>query len=192
MIYEFDAPFVYWTEVNNHQTIKDTLIPIISKLSETDSNTVTVDGSISSYYHQMYPYINQEMLTDIVYNPVQQMIDERGFDEPQHLEIDSFWWNNYQPGGKTRVHKHSRGDWSGIYLLHLEEPNTTTFFAQYGEAPNTGFMDQTKTMDEVGEGCVMIFPSFLQHCAQPSVKNRIIVSFDVICHYERSNLMFSP
>jgi len=192
MIYEFDSPFVYWKSVNNHQTIKDTLIPIIKSISENDGATVTVDGSTTTYYHQQYPYIDQEMLADIVYDPVKQMIEEREFDKPQQFEIDSFWWNNYQSGGKTRVHKHSRGDWSGIYLLHLEEPNTTTFFAQYGEAPNTGFMDQTKTMDEVGEGYVMLFPSFLQHCAQPSVNNRIIVSFDVICHYDRTPLMFSP
>ena len=109
------------------------------------------------------------------------MIEEKGFDKPEKFEIDGFWWNNYQAGGNTRVHKHSRSDWSGIYLLHLEEPNTTTFIAQYGEAPNTDFMNKNKTMDEVTEGHVMIFPSFLLHYAQPSVKNRIIISFDVIC-----------
>ena len=55
MIYEFDSPFVYWTEVNNHKTIKDSLVPTIKALSKSDTNTVTVDGSISSYYHQTYP-----------------------------------------------------------------------------------------------------------------------------------------
>ena len=189
MIYEFDSPFVYWTEVNNHKTIKDSLVPTIKALSKSDTNTVTVDGSISSYYHQTYPYINKSMLTDIVYNPVQQKIEEKGFDKPEKFEIDGFWWNNYQAGGNTRVHKHSRSDWSGIYLLHLEEPNTTTFIAQYGEAPNTDFMNKNKTMDEVTEGHVMIFPSFLLHYAQPSIKNRIIISFDVICHYERTPLI---
>lgn len=189
MIYEFDSPFVYWTEVNNHKTIKDSLVPTIKALSKSDTNTVTVDGSISSYYHQTYPYINKSMLTDIVYNPVQQMIEEKDLDKPQRFEIDGFWWNNYQAGGSTRVHKHSRTDWSGIYLLHLEEPNTTTFISQYGEAPNTDFMNKNKTMDEVTEGHVMIFPSFLLHYAQPSIKNRIIISFDVICHFERTPLI---
>ena len=189
MIYEFDSPFVYWTEVNNHKTIKDSLVPTIKALSKSDTNTVTVDGSITSYYHQTYPYISKSMLTDIVYNPVQQMIEEKGFDKPEKFEIDGFWWNNYQAGGNTRVHKHSRSDWSGIYLLHLEEPNTTTFIAQYGEAPNTDFMNKNKTMDEVTEGHVMIFPSFLLHYAQPSIKNRIIISFDVICHFERTPLI---
>ena len=50
-------------------------------------------------------------------------------------------------------------------------------------------MNKNKTMDEVTEGHVMIFPSFLLHYAQPSVKNRIIISFDVICHYERTPLI---
>ena len=187
--YEFDNPFVYWTEVNNHKTIKDSLVPTIKSLSESDTNTVTVDGSISSYYHQTYPYINKSMLTDIVYNPVQQMMEERGFDKPKKLEIDGFWWNNYEAGGKTQVHKHSSGDWSGIYLLHLEEPNTTTFIAQYGEASNSNFMNQNKTIDFLSEGYVMIFPSFLLHYAQPSIKNRIVISFDVICHYKKIPLM---
>ena len=189
MIYEFNSPFVYWTEDNNHKTIKDSLIPTIKALSESESNTVSEEGSISSYYHQVYPYINRSMLTDIVYNPVQQMIEEKGFDKPDEFEIDSLWWNNYQAGGTTRVHKHSRGDWSGIYLLHLEEPNTTTFIAQYGEAPNTDHLNESKTMDEVTEGHVMIFPSFLLHYAKPSIKNRIIIAFDVICHYDRSPLI---
>ena len=47
MIYEFDSPFVYWTEVNNHKTIKDSLVPTIKALSKSDTNTVTVDGSIT-------------------------------------------------------------------------------------------------------------------------------------------------
>lgn len=189
MIYEFDSPFIYWTKVNNHKAIKDGLVPTIKALSKSDTNTVTVDGSISSYYHQRYPYINKSMLTDIVYNPVQHMIEEKGFDKPDKFEIDGLWWNNYQAGGNTRVHKHSRGDWSGIYLLHLEEPNTTTFIAQYGEASNTEFMNQNKIMDEVSEGHVMIFPSFILHYAKPSIKNRIIISFDVICHYDKSPLI---
>ena len=77
MIYEFDSPFGYWTEVYNHKTIKDSLVPTIKALSESDTNTVDIDGSISSYYHQTYPYVNKSMLTDIVYNPVQQMIEEK-------------------------------------------------------------------------------------------------------------------
>ena len=189
MIHEFNAPFVFWTKVNNHKKIKDTLVPIIKTISNNDNSTVTVDGSTTTYYHQTYSYFTSDMIDDIILKPIEQMHTEKNLNRPLRFHLDALWWNNYTSGGRTKVHKHQHADWSGIYLLHLEEPNTTTFYSQYGEAPNIGYMNQHKVMDNAVEGDVMIFPSFMQHCADVCTKNRIIVSFDVISEYERSPLI---
>ena len=189
MIHEFNAPFVFWTKVNNHKKIKDTLVPIIKTISNNDNSTVTVDGSTTTYYHQTYSYFTSDMIDDIILKPIEQMHTEKNLNRPLRFHLDALWWNNYTSGGRTKVHKHQHADWSGIYLLHLEEPNTTTFYSQYGEAPNIGYMNQHKVMDNAVEGDVMIFPSFMQHCADACTKNRIIVSFDVISEYERSPLV---
>tara|TARA_B100000378_G_scaffold36547_1_gene27596 strand:- start:134 stop:712 length:579 start_codon:yes stop_codon:yes gene_type:complete len=189
MIHEFNAPFVFWTKVNNHKKIKDTLVPIIKTISNNDNSTVTVDGSTTTYYHQTYSYFTSDMIDDIILKPIEQMHTEKNLNRPLRFHLDALWWNNYTSGGRTKVHKHQHADWSGIYLLHLEEPNTTTFYSQYGEAPNIGYMNQHKVMDNAVEGDVMIFPSFMQHCADACTKNRIIVSFDVISEFERSPLV---
>ena len=189
MIHEFNAPFVFWTKVNNHKKIKDTLVPIIKTISNNDNSTVTVDGSTTTYYHQTYSYFTSDMIDDIILKPIEQMHTEKNLNRPLRFHLDALWWNNYTSGGRTKVHKHQHADWSGIYLLHLEEPNTTTFYSQYGEAPNIGYMNQHKVMDNAVEGDVMIFPSFMQHCADACTKNRIIVSFDVISEYERTPLV---
>ena len=189
MIHEFNAPFVFWTKVNNHKKIKDTLVPIIKTISNNDNSTVTVDGSTTTYYHQTYSYFTSDMIDDIILKPIEQMHTEKNLNRPLRFHLDALWWNNYTSGGRTKVHKHQHADWSGIYLLHLEEPNTTTFYSQYGEAPNIGYMNQHKVMDNAVEGDVMIFPSFMQHCANACTKNRIIVSFDVISEFERTPLV---
>ena len=46
MIHEFDAPFIFWTKVNNHKEIKDTIVPVIKIISDNDNATVTVDGQL--------------------------------------------------------------------------------------------------------------------------------------------------
>ena len=189
MIHEFNAPFVFWTKVNNHKKIKDTLVPIIKTISNNDNSTVTVDGSTTTYYHQTYSYFTSDMIDDIILKPIEQMHTEKNLNRPLRFHLDALWWDNYTSGGRTKVHKHQHADWSGIYLLHLEEPNTTTFYSQYGEAPNIGYMNQHKVMDNAVEGDVMIFPSFMQHCADVCTKNRIIVSFDVISEFERTPLV---
>ena len=189
MIHEFNAPFVFWTKVNNHKKIKDTLVPIIKTISNKDNSTVTVDGSTTTYYHQTYSYFTSDMIDDIILKPIEQMHTEKNLNRPLRFHLDALWWNNYTSGGRTKVHKHQHADWSGIYLLHLEEPNTTTFYSQYGEAPNIGYMNQHKVMDNAVEGDVMIFPSLMQHCADVCTKNRIIVSFDVISEFERTPLV---
>ena len=189
MIHEFNAPFVFWTKVNNHKKIKDTLVPIIKTISNNDNSTVTVDGSTTTCYHQTYSYFTSDMIDDIILKPIEQMHTEKNLNRPLRFHLDALWWNNYTSGGRTKVHKHQHADWSGIYLLHLEEPNTTTFYSQYGEAPNIGYMNQHKVMDNAVEGDVMIFPSFMQHCADACTKNRIIVSFDVISEFERTPLV---
>ena len=187
--FNFDAPFIFWTKVNNHKQIKDTIVPVIKIISDNDNATVTVDGSTTTYYHQKYSYFTNDILENIIWKPLEQMHEEKNISKPQGYNLDALWWNNYTSGGRTKVHKHERADWSGIYLLHLEEPNTTTFYSQYGEAPNSGYMNQHKVLNDAVEGDVIIFPSFMQHCGDVCTKNRIIVSFDVISEYERSPLV---
>jgi hypothetical protein len=185
MLYEFDNPFVFWTKVNNHDKHKEYLLPKIE--STPDDRVVHQDGSRTSYFHQQYDYFNEELINDIVWEPYEQMMREKNVGErPPHFALSALWFNDYESGGKTMTHKHNRSDWSGIYLLHLEEPNTTVFYAPYGEAPNTNYMNKYKVMDQCVEGDVMIFPSFMLHAANVCTKRRVCIAFDITCEYKQN------
>jgi hypothetical protein len=182
MIYDFDNPFVFWTKVNNHEEIKEYLMPHI--LNTPDEKVNYQDGSRTSYFHQQYNYFNKDVIEEIVWKPFEQMFQEKDLGEkPPQFRINSLWFNDYKPGGRTFTHKHNTADWSGIYLLHLEEPNTTVFYSAYGEAPNSTYMNKYKVMDMVPEGYVMLFPSFMLHAAGPCTKQRISIAFDIACDY---------
>ena len=179
MIHEFQAPFVFYTQVKNHSEIKEILLPEITNQSEKDPNLTEINGAITSYYDKVSEIISDEVLDSIVWNPLQLMLDAKGLSKKE-CSLDRLWWNNYKPGGNTQIHQHYKSDWSGIYILHLEGKNTTTFYSLYGDSPNSGYMHQIKTFDELTEGYVMIFPGFLQHRAKECSGNRVIISFDVV------------
>ena len=42
MIHEFDAPFIFWTKVNNHKQIKDTIVPVIKIISDNDLSLIHI------------------------------------------------------------------------------------------------------------------------------------------------------
>lgn len=47
-------------------------------------------------------------------------------------------------------------------------------------------MNKYKVMDQVEEGYVMLFPSFMLHAAGPCTKQRITVAFDIVCQYKNN------
>jgi hypothetical protein len=186
MLIEFHNPFVFWTSVKNHAEIKDILVKNIKK---TVNNPSAIHNhnefTVTSYYNQTYDYFTDEMLKNIIWDPLEQMHIEKNITTPKSYTLDGLWWNYYYPGGFAKVHSHAPSDWSGVYIVHLEEPNSTNFYAHYGSAPNSGYMNQQQKMDMVNEGDVMIFPSFLEHSFDPCTKDRIIFAFDVVSNYDR-------
>jgi hypothetical protein len=185
MIYDFENPFVFWTKVNNHEKIKKDLMPHI--LNTPEDRVTRQDGSRTSFFHQQYNFFNKEIIEEIVWKPYEQMLDEKKItDRPPHYKLSSLWFNDYEPGGRTFAHKHSTSDWSGIYILHLDEPNTTVFYCHYGEAPHTNYMNKYKVMDDIQEGYVMLFPSFMLHAAGPCIKQRVCIAFDITCEYKNN------
>ena len=186
MLFEFENPFVFWTSVKDHQKIKDKLVPRIKRDSANEDLIHRPNEfMVSSFYSQTYDYITDEMLKNIVWDPLEQMHVEKQIMTPPNYTLEAFWWNVYQPGGFAKVHSHASADWSGVYLLHLEEPNQTYFYSHFGHTPNTGYMNQQKILDEAVEGDVMIFPSFMEHSFHPGAKDRIIIAFDIISNHGR-------
>lgn len=178
MINFFQPQFVFHTPANNHQQNKEYIISRLNHDVATQSdmgNALTTNGQLD-----LSPF-TQTILTDIVWNPFDQMLQElQCAYTPKESKLQSIWWNYYQPGQYTEPHKHIDSDFSGIYLLHLNEPNNTMFY-QNGESGSFPLFDEYIHTKDVPEGSTILFPSRLLHWSLPTVKERYVVIFNIVC-----------
>ncbi len=197
-LYNFPSRFLYWQEIENHEEIKKNIFnPIIehsNSLEKLYNNTDYSDYCIkrkckTSYFLdgeedrflmsllKKYDYINL-----IVWNVIDKLLLNKNLNivqYPKSSSIDKIWYNVYSNGGHHDMHTHGAHEgFGGIYILDLHEKNTTTFFT-----PGNKFFEKTYYLDDVKEGTVIIFPTDLIHCVQPSLKNRVTISFNVTCSF---------
>jgi hypothetical protein len=175
MIHFFQPQFVFDTHTNNHQQNKQHILSNLNVNNSTQSdmgNATTTNGSID-----LSPY-TPEILKDIIWDPFDLMLEELQAFQPVESKLHSIWWNYYKPGEYTEPHKHVDCDFSGIYLLHVEEPNTTVFY-QNGESPSFPLFDEYYNTTHVKEGSTLIFPARLLHYTKPSLKERYVVVFNI-------------
>lgn len=175
MIHKFDSPFVFHTQVNNHQQIKQTLLP---KIQQDTLNQSAYQNTYSSYDVRKAPpeYITNEILNDIIWNPFRQLAEEYQFNPPiQNINLKGLWWNYYSQYGYTDPHSHRADDFSFIYLLHLTDINTTVFQLMYDDCSHYPLTNKPYTTEHITEGNVIIFPSFITHWARPCNSERAVV-----------------
>lgn len=190
MIHNFPAPFVAWYSIPNHQQIKQQLLPHIysqtSKKQECFKRqyaTGLLSGPTTSFYHQSFDLFTDDILNDIVWKPFDEMMTEKQYQFKTESNLISLWWNVYDRGDSAKIHRHSAGDFSGIYLLHNEEDNKTVFFHDEVGQPNFPKEDALYYTSHITEGHVMLFPSYLAHYVEPCEKNRVIISFNLVTTY---------
>ena len=202
-IYVFPTPYVFNFEVKNHKQIKQQLLPIILKAAEEnkDNPSYSINPSplITNRNDMSNQLYNQELYDSIVWQPIDSFfriikspdspIDLIG-DNPLNSTIDSVWWNVFQPEAYTELHHRGQGLISGIYILELNEDNTTSFYTpdhhQYGlNAERTHHK-----LDYVSEGTVLLFPSSLLHYSSPCSKRMVTISFNVETTFDESPYQF--
>ena len=72
---------------------------------------------------------------------------------------------------------HSLIHFSGIYIIDQKGKNQTSFIHN-----DFGYLDtciNTKNIEDIGEGTVMIFPSHLLHYVNPVDESRCTISFNI-------------
>jgi hypothetical protein len=152
----------------------------------------------SSYFnetHSVPQFLDNNFYNEVVWKPFDNMLEKLGekinLPTPSTSKITSLWYNKYIGGEWQEMHNHlpPQGDpqpqqYSGIYLLDLNEPNSTIFYENNPvSAFNTdGHAVNFKT-DDFEEGSVIIFPSELEHYVNPCVNNRMTVSFNIFSKY---------
>lgn len=195
MHYAFPYNFVYWEKVSLHEEIKE---KYYTKIIESENNIQKYSnwiGNVKTSYKNeslnKFLYEN-DFTSNVIWPYFDNMLVEMCNNIPLPIEsyISQSWYNLYDNGDFQEPHQHDRNykimhdkvhvsTYSGIYLLHLEEKNTTVF---YEEPPipcsidNSGINFLTDFMEE---GNIIFFPSGLSHYVLPSKSKRCTISFNI-------------
>ena len=198
MLINWPCPFIFWTEISNHEQLKESLYPKIiqgkdnpeyhnipSKARNIGESKWECDV-ITSFFHRddIRGIFMEKNIEDMIGTPLEQMFDDpdyRGLKNPIHTNLTEIWYNIYEKENHQEIHAHHGATFSGIYLFELNEPNTTTFFTnnsvyEYGNGPGSYY-----TTEHIKEGNVLIFPSEFSHMVRKTSKFRITISFNLKC-----------
>lgn len=182
-IYRFPAEFYFSTTVENHQQIKQRLLP---KLQEDLDKTLDaqIKGNARTTHHlNNRHYFDYEMIQNIVWNPFNQMVKEHGDLQRNFLisktEVQHIWWNYYEPGQYVIPHRHRNCDFAGVYLLSMEGPNLTCLLPNLEASSTLPMYDGVKSTQELSEGDVLIHPSSMLHWTLPTKSDRYVVVFNI-------------
>lgn len=215
MLLNWPAPFLFWTEVNNHNEIKKTLLPKIKEQvsnpkyynkplqmrrpgdSRWDCEVVTTffdrdDDDVKNLF-------TKDIMRDIIASPMKELFNDPMClvpVKPTKTNITEIWYNHYESEYFQEIHAHHGATFSGIYLLELNEPNTTVFYNnmggfQYSRLPGTGDLEPENrhklmgmyTTEHIKEGNVLLFPSEFSHSVRKSTTSRTTVSFNLLCEF---------
>lgn len=199
MLVNWPSPFLFWTEVEGHLEIKEQLK---SKILKQSSNIkyynkpmqVRKPGDsnwncqvITSYFDRQdsNSFFTKDILHSIISNPSEKLFEEKGClirKKPKNINVSEIWYNVYKEGYEQEIHAHFGSTLSGIYILELNEPNTTMFFSHgnsFAYCDDNSLMGSYKT-EHIKEGNVLLFPSEFMHCVHKSKKPRITVSFNLL------------
>jgi hypothetical protein len=191
-LYKFPSQFVYWKKIENHEKIKNNILPLIldhsDKLSLDEKNTKYCERykcktnffCKDKFLSELFKKYNYEQL--IIWNVIDNMLNNKDLNitrYPLRSTITDIWYNVYSPGGYHEVHTHGHNPGlSGIYILDLNEKNTTNFFN-----PGNIFLQTYLPLDNLEEGYVIIFPNDLSHFVNPSLEKRVTLSFNIRCYF---------
>ncbi len=181
----FPGPFLYIHEAKDHLQIKDQVMSYIDNDSEkiplVDHEYEKVKSSFYNNRQQFFEFLKEnDLLNKIVWDALDQCIEKFPFhisSRIDHSHITQIWYNYYENGGHHKEHTHSNSTFSGVYILHSEEPNKTVFFGQ--GAGNCKYQRFCYDTSHVTEGHVLIFPSEMYHRVKEVEKKRVIISFNI-------------
>jgi uncharacterized protein (TIGR02466 family) len=200
MLVTWTSPFVFWTKVKNHQEIKEELKNKILEESKDfkyynsplKERKITENKwkceVITSYFHRkdVKEFFTEEIITSIVETPLDELFENKNLfpNKPQNIILSEIWFNVYKPGYSQEIHAHGGASLSGIYLLELNEPNTTMFFNNgSGYNYKNSDMGSIFPTSHIEEGNVIFFPSELSHSVNKCTKDRITISFNLLFDY---------
>ena len=190
MIHTFTPEFFFHESISNHEHHKQILLPKLEKDKERAHRVKTNGTGISTTGLVNFELFHEEFVSDTIWKPFNQMLSE--FDtylnkvKIVNSSVKTIWWNYYEPGEVCHPHRHYKSDFTGLYLLHLEEPNPTKFLPTNNSSNTYPLFDGIVSSEQCKEGDVLIFPGKILHWTTPIQTSRWVVIFDINVAIENS------
>lgn len=212
MYQEFRRDFIFYTQVPNHEIIKECLYQKILDQGQAGEEWEDSDVITSYYKPKKNDFLREQYILDsIVYRPLDEMAHEtekitpKSIPDPNGSFVEEIWYCIYNKKGQFQaIHNHAPyGEKlvqnklffsviSGIYILSLPDnvKNSTVFtrtkewFGIDGTYPRESI--DTSDLEDVKEGTVILFPYYLDHYVKPLKDDieRITIAFNIMSSYE--------
>lgn len=172
----FDASVpcsVFKSRVENHEEIKPKLLGAIEELGV--HNIVMAHERITNtdwHVRDDIPNFRNKKYVEIAMPPIERHLEalqnKTGLLSPT---LSKIWFQQYGQGDYHGWHVHGRCMFSNIYYVDLDNDAARTTFRHFG---------QEFTID-LEEGCILTFPSFMQHCSKHNNSQRMktVISFNL-------------
>lgn len=179
MFYQFPGPFIFYKEIDEHQQIKEKYLPMIMEDIKVNKDKYQREDWNCEVYTSLSYKVNflwDEMIKDnVIWKTFDECISTVQLTKiPHESKICDLWYNYYTEGFYQECHVHEFCHFSGIYILSLDEENTTAFYNKSQVYSSGGY-----TTKKLKEGTVFIFPSDLLHYVNPVKKDRVTISFNI-------------
>ena len=205
---QFPTTYVYWEKLKKHDELKRKYMPIIDKIEQTP-HPIDLTNPFSaldkskyiSYTHpELNTFLENEDINTIIWNPINNFIKDINSHYQYKIDvkksfIDHYWCNTYDENDDQELHDHYdhvkyidhieyNPTFSGIYIINDDNESSSIVFRSPQGEPfhNTKLCYEfnTGTIDDIGEGTVLIFPYQLSHMVRKSIKpGRRTIAFNI-------------
>ena len=205
---QFPTTYVYWEKLKKHDELKRKYMPIIDKIEQTP-HPIDLTNPFSaldkskyiSYTHpELNTFLENEDINTIIWNPINNFIKDINSHYQSKIDVkesilDNYWFCTYDENDNQELHDHYdhvkyidgieyHTTFSGIYILNDDNESSSIVFRSPLHQPfyklKAHHHLDTGTIDDIGEGTVLIFPSQLSHMVRQCKKpGRRTIAFNI-------------
>ena len=204
---QFPTTYVYWEKLKKHDELKKKYMPIIDKIEQTHPFDLTNPFSplekskyISILHPELNTFLENEDINTIIWNPIDNFIKDINSQYQCKINLkesmlDHYWFCTFDKNDNQELHDQYdhikiidnieyNPTFSGIYILNDDNESSSIVFRSPQGEPfhNTKLCYEfnTGTIDDIGEGTVLIFPCHLLHRVRRIIKpGRRTIAFNI-------------
>ena len=206
---QFPTTYVYWEKLKKHDELKKKYMPIIDKIEQTHPNKTKQNPfsksgcsikNISILHSELNTFLEKDDINTIIWNPIDNFIKDINSQYQCKIDvkdsiIDHYWFCTYDKHDNQELHdhydhvRHINGieyhtTFSGIYILNDDNESSSIIFRSPLHQPfdklRSNYHLDTGTIDDIGEGTVLIFPCQLSHMVRKTIKpGRRTIAFNI-------------